>query len=155
VESLRGRQPADGTRDARNPREARDGRGGLERLLGGPEEVARELSPLTGEDFRDWSDRLRDAEEMIDDPELRAEAARIRERARGIRQEVRRHSKEPEWDLVRMTIVKPLEELRQQVIEEVERRSSKDSLVPIDRDPVPPEYSEAVRRYYERLGSGR
>ena len=26
---------------------------------------------------------------------------------------------------------------------------------PLDRDPVPPQYAEGVRRYYERLGSGR
>ena len=34
--------------------------------------------PLTGGDFRKWADRLRDVEEMLDDPALRAEAARIR-----------------------------------------------------------------------------
>ena len=28
-------------------------------------------------------------------------------------------------------------------------------LAPIDRDPVPREYRELVRRYYEELGSGR
>jgi hypothetical protein len=27
--------------------------------------------------------------------------------------------------------------------------------VPIDRDPVPPQFAEGVRRYYERLGSGQ
>jgi hypothetical protein len=27
--------------------------------------------------------------------------------------------------------------------------------VPIDRDPVPPQFTEGVRRYYERLGSGQ
>ena len=30
-----------------------------------------------------------------------------------------------------------------------------DALVPIDRDPVPPQFAEGVRRYYERLGSGQ
>jgi hypothetical protein len=37
----------------------------------------------------------------------------------------------------------------------VRRRESPDALVPIDRDPVPPQFAEGVRRYYERLGSGR
>ena len=37
--------------------------------------------PITGEDFRDWSERIGDVEEMLDDPELRTEAARIRDRA--------------------------------------------------------------------------
>ena len=42
-----------------------------------------------------------DVEEMVDDPELRAEAARIRDRARGIRGEMKRHSQAPNWDLIR------------------------------------------------------
>lgn len=115
----------------------------------------RAWAPLAGEDFRDWSDRLRDVEEMIDDPELRAEAARIRERARGIRAELKRHSKEPNWDLVKVDVSRPLYELRDRVAEELLRRTSKDSLLPLDRDPVPPKYTEKTRRYYERLGSGR
>ena len=36
--------------------------------------------------------------------------------------------------------------------EELARRESNDALVPIDRDPVPPQFSELVRRYYEQLG---
>ena len=92
---------------------------------------------------------------MIDDPGLRAEAARIRDRARGIRIEQKRHSKAPQWDVVRESIVKPLNELRKQVDEELQRRESKDSRVPIDRDPVPSEYTEKVRKYYERLGKGK
>ena len=39
--------------------------------------------------------------------------------------------------------------------EEVRKRDTPDALVPIDRDPVPPEFVDGVRRYYERLGSGR
>lgn len=115
----------------------------------------RRFAPLTGEDFLNWSDRLRDVEEMVDDPELRAEAARIRERARATRAEFKRHSKEPNWDLVRMQVAEPLNELRDRVAEELLRRTSKQALVPLDRDPVPPRYSEKTRLYYERLGSGK
>lgn len=112
-------------------------------------------APLAGEDFRDWSDRLRDVEEMVDDPELRAEAARIRERARGIRTELKRHSQPPNWDLVKVEVSRPLYELRDRVAEELLRRTATDARVPLDRDPVPPKYSEKTRRYYERLGKGR
>ena len=56
--------------------------------------------PLTGERFLQWSDRLRDVEEMVADPELRGEAARIRERARSMRAEFKRHSADPNWELV-------------------------------------------------------
>lgn len=115
----------------------------------------RPWAPLAGEDFRDWADRLRDVEEMVDDPELRAEAARIRERARGIRAELKRHSKEPNWELVKVEVSRPLYELRDRVAEELLRRTSKDALLPLDRDPVPPKYSEKTRRYYEQLGTGR
>ena len=38
--------------------------------LGGPEQEVP--GPLTGENFRGWSDRLRDVEEMVSDPTLRA-----------------------------------------------------------------------------------
>ena len=127
-----------------------DGGGGAR---GGPEEVA--AGPITGEQFREWSDRLRDVEEMVGDPRLRAEAARIRERARAARAEFTRHSKQPNWDLVRESIGRPLLDLRDQVAEELLRRDSAEALVPIDREPVPPEYAEQVRRYYERLGSGQ
>lgn len=120
----------------------------------GPVEL-NERGPLTGEGFRDWSDRLRDVEEMVGDPKLRAQAATIRERARAVRSEFTRHSKQPNWDVVQDTIGRPLAELRDQVSQELLRRESSEALVPIDREPVPPEYADQVRRYYERLGSGR
>lgn len=113
------------------------------------------LLPLTGEDFMDWSDRLRDVEEMIADPELRAEATRIRENARDFRKELKRHGKEPNWDLVKLKVIEPLVELQGNVINELLRRTSDDSLVPVDRDPVPPQYQDAVKRYYEELGKGQ
>jgi hypothetical protein len=117
----------------------------------------RRFNPLTGggEEFRGWSDRLRDVEEMVQDPELRAEAARIRERARALRAEFKRHSDEPNWDLVQQQVAGPLFELRDRVVEELLRRTAKKAIVPLDRDPVPPEYAEKTRRYYEQLGGGR
>ena len=111
--------------------------------------------PITGEGFRQWSDRMRDVEELLEDPELRAEAARIRDRVRGAREEFKRHSKEPDWTKLQDLVAEPINELRNRIAEEVRRRESPDSLVPIDRDPVPPQFAEGVRRYYERLGSGQ
>jgi hypothetical protein len=92
---------------------------------------------------------------MVDDPQLRAEAARIRERARAMRAELKRHSAEPQWDVVSDQLSKPLAELGNRVAEELLRRTSQKAVVPLDRDPVPPQYTEKTRRYYERLGSGR
>ena len=121
---------------------------------GGPLD-GEQAGPIRGEGYAEWSDRLRNVEEVLDDPALRNEAARIRELARGMRVDFKRHSLEPKWDLVKTTIGAPLAELRNRLTEELARRESKDSLVPIDRDPVPTKYAERVRRYYEDLGRSR
>ena len=94
-------------------------------------------------------------EETLSDPELSGEAARIRERARAIRTESQRHSELPNWDLVKLQVSEPLAELLNRVSQELLKRSGGDSLTPIDRDPVPPEYTDSVRRYFERLGAGK
>jgi hypothetical protein len=112
-------------------------------------------APIAGGGFLDWSDRLRDVEEMVDDPQLRGQAARVRDRARGFRIDLKRHSKPPNWDLVRLEVFEPLSQLRQRVWEELLKRTSAKMIVPLDRDPVPPRYDDQVRRYYERLGSGQ
>jgi hypothetical protein len=52
-------------------------------------------------------------------------------------------------------IGKPLAELRDAVAQELARRESNEALVPLDREAVPPQYADQVRKYYERLGSGR
>jgi hypothetical protein len=111
--------------------------------------------PLTGERFVEWSDRLRNVEEMVDDPALRTEVARIREIAKGMRVEFKQHETMPKWDMVKAKISAPLAELRDRLTEELARRESKENLVPIDRDPVPAQYAERVRRYYEELGRSR
>jgi hypothetical protein len=157
-------QPQDGQRQPGQSQTGQRGQQGPPRLTennqaGGPRQFSgggnREFAPITGEDFLNWSDRLRDVEEMVDDPELRAEAARIRDQARAIRAEFKRHSKEPNWGLVRVNVAEPLVELSNRVSDELLRRNSKQAIVPLDRDPVPPKYSEKTRRYYERLGSGK
>ncbi|GAA5507007.1 hypothetical protein [Novipirellula caenicola] len=113
-------------------------------------------SPIAGDGFREWSDQLRDVEEMVEDPELRSRASQIRDRARQVRTDLLRHSKTPQWDLIQDLIADPLRELHRDVQEEYMRRSAeKNAQVPIDRDPVPNQFSDAVRQYYENLGSGR
>jgi hypothetical protein len=107
---------------------------------------------LTGNQFVDWSDRLRDVEEMIDAPELRTEVARIRDRARAARLDYKRRGQKPDWAVVRLQIATPLAEVRSRIGEELARRESNEAVVPIDRDPVPAKFSELVRRYYEQLG---
>jgi hypothetical protein len=162
-ESASSAQP--GPRSNRDSRNAAGGRatgpGGfdletLEQLAAGANRGGggggRGGGPILGEDFAPWSDRLREVEEMIDDPGLRSQVATARERARLARLEARRELKKPDWAVVRLQVVQPLVEVQQQIREELRRRNPGDTLVPIDRDPVPSRYAELVRRYYEQLG---
>lgn len=125
----------------------------MDAVAGGP--GGNPNGPIRGEGYRQWADRMRDVEEILDDPELRAEAARIRDRVRGVREDYKRHAKEPDWTKLKEMVADPIRELRERIAEEVRRREEPDAPVPIDRDPVPPRFAEGVRRYYERLGSGR
>ncbi len=148
-----------GGNDARSPRIGNPG-SLLNRFLGGSDGnggggAANPGGPITGGDYLEWSERMRDVEDLLDDPELRAEVARIRDRVRAERLEFRRHSRMPDPEKLRELVAEPLAELRDRVAEELLRLERPDALVPIDREPVPPEYADGVRRYYERLGSGR
>lgn len=121
-------------------------------LEGGSATAGSGGGPMTGESFGEWSDRLRDVEENLDDPQLRSRVASARESARLVRLGARRDRQKPDWAQVRLKVLAPLVEVRQQIQDELRRRNPGDSLVPIDRDPVPSRYAEPVRRYYENLG---
>lgn len=142
------------TRTARasQPREQGAPGGGGGQVESGHWDDVGERGPLTGQDYREWSDTLRDVEEMLSERELREEVARVRDRAKGMRAEFVRHGTQPQWDLVRSQITEPLAELRAQIGEKLAQLQSDDALVPIDRDPVPDRFAEIVRKYFENLG---
>jgi hypothetical protein len=119
------------------------------------ENARREAAPITGEDFNSWSDRLREVEQLVDDPGMRDDVAKARERARLSRQEFKRDRKKPDWAVVQLQVMKPLTEVRDRIAEELARRESREALVPLDRDPVPNRYSDLVRRYYQELGKDK
>lgn len=108
--------------------------------------------PFTGADYTRWTDRLRDIEEILQDPELRTDVARIREMVRNTRMEFKRHAREPQWNVLENEVLKPLRILQNRVAEQLARHGSREAIVPVDRDPVPQKYADAVSRYYERLG---
>jgi hypothetical protein len=89
---------------------------------------------------------------LTDVPDLSTQVAQIRDRARALRLTFRRDGTKPDWAVVTEQIGRPLAEVRARVDEELLKRTSKEALVPLDRDPVPSQYSERVRRYYEQLG---
>jgi len=128
--------------------------GGRDSVNGGGNSQATG-KPLTGEDYKDWSNRMREVEEILDDPELRNQVAQVRDRARSIRADFRRHGKEPKWDLVKSQLLDEMTDLQNRINQEIRKLDSDRSMVPIDREPVPEEFDELVRRYYELLGQSR
>jgi hypothetical protein len=137
--------------------EGGDVRGGvanvLDRLF--DQDTVIEPNPLTGEDYARWADQLRDVEQMIESPDLRNDVAAARERARRIRQDFRKDRKKPDWAVVQLQVMQPLAEVRKKLLEELARLENQEPMAPIDRDPVPTQYSDLVRRYYESLGKGK
>ena len=89
------------------------------------------------------------------DPELRWQATEIRQAARDIRSEMKKHAADPKWADVEDMVAKPLRELKRKVADELVRKAAKRTeIVPLDRDPVPSEFTRGVRQYFENLGSG-
>ncbi len=129
--------------DANPESETADGWGGT-----GPR------GPFTDQRYRQWSDRLRDVQEMLPQQDLRDQMARIWDSVRTIRADSQRHGKEPQWGLVRNQVINPLVELRQRISDRLAQLQSDKAMVAIDRDPVPDRFTELVRTYFENLGQG-
>jgi hypothetical protein len=72
-----------------------------------------------------------------------------------MRAEFRQRGRQPDADVVRQQVLTPLTQVRVWLQDELARREKTDSLVPLDRDPVPDNYAELVRQYYEKLGSAQ
>jgi hypothetical protein len=142
-----------------------DASGGGDRLrelvqqIGGARDGARGgvglAGPIVGNDFANWSDRMRDVEQVVDSVELRNRLATVRERVAAFRAEYRLHDRMPLVDAVKMQVLQPMTEVRVQLQEDLARLENVRSLVPLDHDPVPDNYSELVRKYYEKLGGGQ
>ena len=107
--------------------------------------------PITGENYSQWVNRLRDVEDMLDYPDLRNQLTRVRERAQAARAEFKRHGISPKWQILKSQVSDPLAEVQQRIQDELARKNTNNWLVPLDRDPVPSRYAEGVRRYYEQL----
>lgn len=110
---------------------------------------------FTGNGYEQWSDRLRNVEELLNNPELRNEAAKILDRARELRVNLKRSNEAPQVAQLNQRITQPLMELRDRVTEELSKRDAGKNLAPVDRDPVPAEFRDLVKRYYKELGAGK
>lgn len=110
--------------------------------------------PITGEEYKDFANALGNLEEMMPEEDLRNEVAKVLDNARGMRIDFKRDNMPPGAAAIQMKIVDPLVELRSRVSEELAKLNKENPLAPIDRDPVPGEFRELVRKYYEELGAG-
>jgi hypothetical protein len=111
--------------------------------------------PLYGGGYLNWSERLRDIEQIVDAPDVRNQIARARERLGVFRGYYRDYRRISEGEVVRQDVLTPLTQARVWIAEELARLDNSASLVPLDRDPVPDKYTESVRKYYEKLGEAR
>ena len=102
-----------------------------------------------------FRDRLGNIEEMMPEEDLRNQVARIADDAREMRVDFSRDNLPPEAAAIDQRITQPLLELRQRLSEEIAKLNRENPIAPIDRDPVPSEFRDLVRRYYEELGSGK
>jgi hypothetical protein len=112
-------------------------------------------SVFTGDGYERWSDRLRNVEELLNNSELRNEVAKILDRARELRMNLKRSNEAPQVSYLNQRITAPLIELRDRVAEELSKKDNSKNLAPVDRDPVPAEFRDLVKRYYKELGSGK
>ncbi len=111
--------------------------------------------PITGEDYSEWADRLGNIEEMLPQDDLRNSIAKVLDEARSMRIDFARNNHAPESGSINQRITEPLLELRQRLSEEIAKLNKENPIAPIDRDPVPSEFRDLVRRYYEELGAGK
>ena len=111
--------------------------------------------PITGNNYAAWAQQLRDVESVLDSPDLRNQLATVRDRVGAYRTAYRNGRRIPPPQAVRDQLLLPLGQVQVWVNEELARQQNSASLVPLDRDPVPENYSELVRKYYEKLGSAQ
>jgi hypothetical protein len=121
--------------------------------LGGGRGGLGENGPITGNNYVDWSDRMRDVEQTVDSQDVRNQLATVRERVGVYRRYYRQDGRLPSREELQNKVLAPLALARDWVGQELSRAQNDRSLVPLDRDPVQEKYSDLVRKYYEKLGS--
>ena len=160
LDELSGQMEEEGGTNS-TPSPARGGQSEGEQLrqfaqqLGGGAGGAGQNGPITGTNYMDWSDRMRDVEQAVDSPDVRNQLATVRERVGVYRGHYRQSRRVPSREELQSKVLAPLALARQWVGQELSRAQNDRSLVPLDRDPVPDKYSDIVRKYYETLGSSQ
>jgi hypothetical protein len=97
-------------------------------------------------------DRL---EAGVDAPRVRREIARAQKEIETFRSEVKRQGRVQTAERIEAGLMRPLAQVQDAVSAELARSAEKRAMGPVDRDPVPRRFEEAVKRYYDALGGGR
>jgi DNA repair exonuclease SbcCD ATPase subunit len=123
--------------------------------LGKSVSASEQSGPITGSNYADWVDHLRDVEQAVDSPDVRNQLATVRERVGVYRRAFRENRRLPSHEELQTKVLAPLALAHDWVGQELSRAQDDRSLVPLDRDPVQDKYSDLVRKYYEKLGSSQ
>jgi hypothetical protein len=97
-------------------------------------------------------DRL---EAGVDAPRVRREIARAQKEIETLRSEVKRQGRVQTVEQIEAGLMRPLAQVQDAVSAELARSAERRAMGPVDRDPVPRRFEEAVKRYYDALGGGR
>lgn len=126
-----------------------DGGGGFGPWMPGG---GRDLEQFFNEDYREWNERLRNAERLLpEDSPLRRDLTRIQENLDAMRREYQRDWLAPKFDLFLENAATPLVETAEALSEEIRRLLSEEEYLVADEGDVPAEYGEQVSRYFRAL----
>ncbi|MCM8537039.1 MAG: hypothetical protein NE334_13960 [Lentisphaeraceae bacterium] len=111
--------------------------------------------PLTKQPkFKELVNNLRNVEDLLQNQKLRQKVASVRDRLRQMEMEKKRHSKAPTVSVINKSIIEPLAQLQEELNEELSKLNDTKGKIRLDKEPIPEEYEEQVRTYFDRLGKG-
>lgn len=106
------------------------------------------------EDYSRWVERLREAEALLPkDSPHRRDIERVRNRIEKMRQEYKRHSLEPKYDLLLGEVVSPMAETAGRIENELLKALKEKEFVLTDEGEAPSQYRRRVADYFESLAS--
>lgn len=110
------------------------------------------LKEFLEQDYRDWIDRLRNAEAMLpDDSPFREDISRMIQDIDEMRRRYKRDWLRPQFDLFVEKAGKPLVETASELALVIEKILSEQEYAILDEGEVPAEYSDAVAEYFRNL----
>jgi hypothetical protein len=119
-----------------------------------------EMRRFMEQDYRDWIDRIRDAEATLpNDSGARQNLGRAREAISELRRNFRGATSHtegpPRFDLVKQMVGVPLGMAAEELERQIRKREDAEKLILTDEDAVPEKYRKRVANYYEALSEDK